>query len=131
MEKNIEVTLPSGKILKVTAAPFAEAKDLYESMLEQLSDLKIESNTEMLAIYKDLFCKTFSNKRVAKALEACLKRSTYDNKRIDDTVFEPLDAREDYILVLWEVAQHNLAPFMKNLSAVFSLMAEKVQPGLK
>ena len=126
MDKNKEITLPSGATLKITLAPFAEGKALHAAFLEELGSLKVDGEAEAWNLYKDMFCMGFSSKKIDKALEACLKRVLYNNKHIDDQTFEPVEAREDYMVVLLEVAQHNLAPFLKNLSLALSRISESL-----
>lgn len=124
MEKNKELTLPSGAVLKITLAPFADGKDLQVALLQELSGISIDMTADVRAFYKDLFCVSFSSPKVEKALNKCLERATYNSKRIDAQTFEPIEAREDYMVVLWEVALHNILPFMKNLSLVLGPMSE-------
>lgn len=118
-----EVTLPSGKILRIDLAPFADSKALYQAVLEELRTVPMRDEDEIgVNMLKDLFCTGLSSKRVDKALEKCLARCLYDNTKITDEIWEPEEARGDYMKVLLEVAKENIVPFVKSLSAEFSLI---------
>jgi hypothetical protein len=124
----IEKKLPSGAVLKITIAPFHDAKALYQACLEELKTLKIDPNDEIdVNLFKDLFCSALSSKKIEVALKDCLKRVTYNDLKIDDQTFEPIEARQDYILVCFEVAKENIAPFAKSLYAEFAPLLAKLQ----
>lgn len=118
-----ELDLPSGAILKITPAPFKDAKALYQAMLVELRHISVPSNGEVGALFKDLFCAGFSSKAVESCLNECFKRCTYNTGagdfKIDDSSFEPVERREDYMKVCVEVAKDNVGPFGKSLFAEF------------
>jgi len=115
-----EILLPSGATLKVQLSPLIDAKALLSAVLEESKNLKIESQTDIdLGLLKDIVCAGFSSPKIDKALTACMKRALYNDLKIDDKTFEPEDARQDYLIVCFEVAKANLLPFMKSLSAKF------------
>lgn len=118
---NAEIVLASGAKLHITLSPFKDAKALYQALLEEARTLKLDAEAEAdFNFFKDVFCTAFSSKRVETALEKCFERCTYNDKRITADTFEPAEAREDYMQVCLEVAQHNVHPFTKSLSAQFS-----------
>jgi len=124
----IEKIMPSGAVLKITPAPFAEAKALYQAVLEELRGVNLDPNAEIdTNLFKDIFCVGLSSKKIETALAACMKRATYKDLKIDDQTFEPLEARQDYVLVCFEVAKENIAPFAKSLYAEFSPLLAKIQ----
>lgn len=126
-----DITLPSGKTLKITLAPFADAKALYQACLEEIRTLRLDPAAEIdVNLFKDLFCLGFSSKKVDACLTACLKRVLYDNRRITDETFEDVSAREDYPFVLLEVAQANLRPFVRHLSSRYSTLLQSLKSGL-
>lgn len=119
-----EVKLPSGAILKVQPAFFADAKALYQAILDELKSVHVGSHIEMASVVKDMCCIAFSSPKVEAALWPCLARCTYNSGtsgdlRIDAKTFEPVAAREDYTQVCMEVAEENIRPFVKSLFAVF------------
>lgn len=125
----IEKKLPSGATLKITVAPFHDAKALYQACLEELKFLKVDPNDEIdVNLFKDLFCAALSSKKIEVALKECLKRVTYNDLKIDEQTFEPVEARQDYILVCFEVAKENIAPFAKSLYAEFAPILERIRP---
>lgn len=126
----IEKKLPSGAVLKITLAPFAEAKALYQACLEELRGLKVDPHEEIdVNLFKDLFCVGLSSKKIENALAACMKRSLYNDLKIDENTFEPVDARQDYMVACFEVAKENIAPFVKSLYAEYAPLWEKLQKG--
>lgn len=116
----VDVTLPSGAELKITPAPFKEAKALFQAFLDEAKNLSIAPS--QVEIYKSIFCLAFSSPRIEKAQWECLKRCTYNDLKITEDTFEPLEAREDYLKVLTEVVKVNVSPFVKGLSADFGEM---------
>jgi hypothetical protein len=124
----IEKKLSSGAVLKITLAPFAEAKALYQACLEELRNLHVDPKEEVdVNLFKDLFCVGLSSKKIEAALWPCLKRATYNDLKIDDSTFEPVEARQDYVPVCFEVAKENIAPFAKSLYAEFSHLQEIIR----
>ncbi len=129
-----EVKLPSGAILKITPSPFAEAKALYQSILREARVVEFTAATDMASVYKNLFCVGFSSPEIEKCLWACFKRCIYNSGKgdlkIDENTFEPIEARDDYMLVCVEVAKENILPFAKSLYAEYQrllAMLEKPQ----
>lgn len=129
MEEIKTIELKSGAELKISASSFDVAKALYQAVCEEMKDIKIESMDEAINLGKDLLCMSLSSKKIDACVAECLKRCTYNGVRIikENNVFESVKAREDYIEVLFEVAKENLAPFTKNLSALYSAMLGLVQ----
>lgn len=127
----IEKTLPSGTILKITLAPFKDAKALYQAVLEEVQGLKLNPKDDVdVNLFKDLFCIGMSSKKIDAALAECMKRVLYGELKIDDKTFEPESAREDYLQVCIEVAKANIAPFAKNLMQQYSHILPMLQQSL-
>ena len=109
MEKSVIVKLPSGAELEIRVAEFAVGWDLYQTVVRE------QGNDRAYAV------QMVANKPIEKCILACLKTCTYaangkDKARIDADTFEPIEARQDYILVLFNVAKENLDPFAKALT---------------
>lgn len=115
-----EVILPSGAKLEITPSPFGTAKALFQAVLEEMKELKLDKNLDDVSVVKDLFCAGFSSKRIESALNECMKRVLYDGLKISDDTFEPVKARQDYLMACIEVAKENIHPFTKSLSAAYS-----------
>lgn len=117
-----EVTLPSGAKLKITLAPFADAKALYQAMLEEAKSLQLDPEADIghPNLIKDLFCTALSSKKIEACLVKCMERATYNDLKINNDTFEPESARDDYFTVCFEIAKENVAPFTKSLYARYS-----------
>lgn len=119
----LEITLPSGSVLKITQTPFADSMALNEAIIEELKGINISSDVDVGMVYKDLFCAGFSSKKIKACLWKCFERCTYNSGkgdlRIDKDTFEPNEFRQDYAEVCMEVAKYNVLPFVKAHSAKF------------
>lgn len=129
MSESKVIDLPSGAKLEITVAPFSEAKALWAAVASELKGLKLDPEADVdVNFWKDLFCTAIESKKLEDALRACLKRCTYNGKRIiDDSIFEPVEARDDYLAVCYEVTKENVSPFMKSLSARYAALIEQIK----
>lgn len=115
------ITLPSGATLEVTVSPFSISKALYMAIAAEAKDLKLDPKAEVdVNLYKDLLCMALGSPKIESALYECMKRCTYKGLKITLDTFEPVDARDDYLTVCFEVARENILPFTKSLSAQFA-----------
>lgn len=115
-----EINLPSGAKLKITLSSFAVSKALYQAILEEMKAIRIAGQDDVAQAIKDIFCTSFSSKKVEACLLECMKKVTYNDLKVDDSTFEPEEARQDYMTVCMEVAKENVLPFTKNLFAEYS-----------
>jgi hypothetical protein len=123
-----KVLLPSGKELSITEAPFSDAKDLYQAVAEELKGVEADPTQEIDAnLIKDMACTLVSSKKVENALNKCMTRVLYAGAKIGPDTFEPVENREDYLIVCYEVAWSNIQPFMKSLYAKFLAALEIVK----
>lgn len=125
-----EVQLPSGAILKITVAPFKDSKALYQAVVEELKAIKIDATVEMnpainITFYRDLLCTLLPSKKIEAALWECMKRSLYNDNRMSEATFEPVETRDDYLYACFEVAKENILPFMKSLYAEYAPLLGK------
>lgn len=120
-----EVILPSGAVLKIGAAPFVDAKELYQAVLREVRGVEGTTYTD---IFKELVCIGFSSPLIEKCLLKCLERCTYNaasgegagvDLKITTDTFEPVERRDDYMKVCAEVVKENVLPFGKSLYAEF------------
>lgn len=124
----IEQILPSGANLKITLGTFSESKNLYQVMLEEAKSLSISENDEIdVNLFKNIFCLGLSSKKIEQALKPCLARCLYNNFKIDENTFEPVEARQDYIKACFYVAKENMLPFGRGLYAEFLPLLEKLK----
>lgn len=127
----MSIKLPSGAELKITPSEFKVSRELFQALLEELKGTKMDPEKEIDSnFFKDIFCTGFSSKRIEYSLGRCMERATYNNLKITDETWEPVEAREDYLMTCFEVAKVNIAPFTKSLYAQFSTMVEKLKNGL-
>lgn len=128
-----KVSLPSGAELEMTLAPFLEGERLFSATAECLKSVKLDGNADMkdmvgdLNGLKDMFLTCLTSQAMKEAILACLKRCTYNKQRITSwDIFDDVKAREDYLMVCWEVVKFNLTPFTKTLFAKLSMFTSKI-----
>ena len=126
------IALPSGIELKVTLAPFTEARALYQAMLSELKDIDLDPKAEIdVNLYKNLFCAALESKKIEDALWACMKRCLYNGSKVTEAVFEPEEARGDYLDVCMEVARLNVLPFGKSLFTRYKEIFDQLKISLE
>lgn len=114
-----EIKLPSGATLKIPVVPFATAKALYQALLAELKNISIDPKGDTASLFKDLFCVGFSSPKIEACLWECFKRCLYNELKIDDQTFEPVERRDDYMKVCVAVATETVTPFAKSLYAEY------------
>lgn len=119
-----EIKLPSGATLKISHVDFEDAWDLYQAICEEMKSTQFSSEVEMSTLVKDIVLTSFSSQKICGKVIKCFKRCTYDNGKgdlkIDNQTFESEEARQDYVMVLVEVCEYAIVPFIKHLYAVYS-----------
>ena len=112
-------TLPSGKILNMTIASFADGHKLLKAVAKEIEGVKFNADVfkEPDAI-KNLIMRAIYSSEVEEALKPCLARCNYDKKQITEEVFEDPKARGDYLPVIKEVLTYNLSPFFGSLGSL-------------
>lgn len=132
MSDSKKIKLPSGAELEIWISPFEVAKELYQTLLAEAKDLKLDPNAQVdVNLYKDIFCAGFSSKKVEACIKKCFEKCTYNGARIGTETFEPAEARQDFLLACFEVAQENVAPFMKPLYAKFQAIIELLRKNVR
>lgn len=120
--------LPSGAKLEIQLAPFADSKALYQAFAAEATRLKVDPTVDIdVNLFKDIAAVSLSSKAIEAALTVCMKRCLYNGAPITADSFEPVEAREDYLPACMEVAQENVAPFMKSLISQWKAQAGKIQ----
>ena len=123
----IVVKLNSGAELKITPAPFAEARELYQAILAEGTVMNFDPNQEIdVNFFKDVICVGLSSKFIEEKLWSCMRRCRYKGLKIVEDVFEPVAAREDYMEVMFEVTKANITPFTKSLYAQYGHLLKEV-----
>ena len=134
-----EVTGNNGAKIVINCAKFKEAKRLRRVFAQEFLKHKIDiNNVESVQHLEELFNKNKTmwlniikdvllGLEVSEDFEAvmwdCMKECTYDRIMITPQLFDDKEeAREDYDLIVREVVQENLGPFMKGLSGMLSTL---------
>lgn len=126
-----EVALPSGAKLRIAPAPFTEARAVYQALCVELRGVALDPKDDINAnMKKDLVMMALASKPLEAAIWACMPSCLYNNTKISAATFEPVEARQDYIAVCWEVGKENVTPFTKSLYAEFRDIIEKVKSDL-
>lgn len=116
-----EVTLKSGRKLKLQAADFRKAKTLFDEVSKELKANHFDPKAEFdINFVKNILLGLVSSEKVEAALWPCFTSCLYggDTKLTID-LFEDEKAREDFLEICFEVAKINVLPFTKNLSSKF------------
>ena len=116
-----KITLPSGAELEITEAPFRIAEALNDALMEECGALQaqLSSEIDVKALLSRVVLKGFSSKKIKAAVWDCMARATYKGVKITQDTWEPTEARADYYVTCYHVAEVNVRPFMKDLSAQF------------
>lgn len=123
----MDISLSTGRKLMVGDVPFPAARALFQALLDEGRGVSINSQSDMLALCKDLLCTSFASKKIEAALWECMKRCTYEGLKIDDKTFEKAEAREDYVEICFEVALEVVRPFTKSLYAQYGRLLDRLQ----
>lgn len=130
MAEKAEIKLPSGAILKIALPPFDVSKALMQAVTEEAKGMKLNAESDLAQIYKDVFCFGVSSRSIEAALWECMKKCTYNagaaDMKITKETFEPENARQDYLTVCVEVAKANIGPFVKSLYAEYAVALKKI-----
>jgi hypothetical protein len=119
-EQSETVTLPSGAVLGIQMAPFATGMNLFKTVCRELKaagvelDLTALGEKDMSALLTPVL-QIAGSDAVERCIWDCLKRCTYNNRRITPETFETMPARGDWLKVAWEALRANLAPFFASL----------------
>ena len=126
-----EHKLPSGAMLRFELAPFKESRALYQSILREVKEVRLDDKDELnMDLFKNIFCTLLSSEEIEKCIFVCMEKSLYNNFKITEESFEPEEARQDYLECLMTVAWENILPFGKALFAEYAPIIAKVKKGL-
>ncbi len=117
-----EFTLPSGAVLGLNVAPYADAKALAQAILVEAKGISFGEDTDHLGLTKDIICSALSSKEIEKCALKCMSRCTYNGSRINNDTWEPVEARGDYVIALYRVIEENITPFLNGLLPDFQQM---------
>lgn len=124
--------LPSGAKLRIGLAPFADARDLYQSVLNEVKTLKVDDDVEIdFSFLLSIACTLLSSKDVESKMEKCMKKCLYNDDKITNDIFEDEEARQDYLDCVARVIWENIYPFGKAHFSRFQDIFEKMGMGQK
>jgi len=127
-KNSLKIDLPSGAALRATPADFTKARELYQVLARELTKINVRADDEInVNLIKNCFLILISSKELEEAIWGCMDRALYNDVKIDIDTFADVDARQDYIEILKEVAMFNIAPFTKSLFADFEGIVQKVE----
>jgi hypothetical protein len=127
-----EVVFDNGHVLRINVASFSEAKALFEAVTAELRGVPVTSQTQILTLFKDLFCTGFSSRAIDSAIWPCFARCTYGEgegvfPKVTKATFEPEATRENYTRAYAEVLKENVGPFAKDLSYLLEQVSNAVE----
>ena len=122
---NMKKKLKSGAMLEVQMASFSDGIKLLEVVAEELKKVNIdienlsldkEITNGFIGTFKDLILNAITSTKLRECLDKCFLPCLYNTSKVNDTLFEDnMKAREDYLIICWEVLRYNLAPFLKGI----------------
>jgi len=126
-----KVELPSGAMLEITVSPLKEGKALYMAIAREMAAVAIQGQDQLFNLLKNVIMAGLASKEIDDAIEACMKRVTYNGLKIDDSTFDPEERRQDYFFARYEVAYDNVLPFLKPLLSKYPKQLERARSILK
>lgn len=149
-DNNKSIILPSGKALNITLGQMAEVMPLYRSVVSEfkkngisfdlsgLKDVEVKDGKVKLAnlfpfISQNLngvingFLDIVISKEVVDCVFVCARRCLLDNQRITPELFDNIEYREDFFLVMYHIICENLRPFFPRLPMVLKQIKETVK----
>ena len=133
--ENLKKKLESGADIEIQMASWEVCNRLLKVVMREVEAVKInlgakggmksladlDVNDDLLNTIKDISARLISSDAVEAVLWDCFKTVVYNGQRITKRdVFEPAEAREDYLPIAKEVLVYNLAPFFKSLGSMWS-----------
>jgi hypothetical protein len=136
---NLIKTLDSGAKIEIQIASFERSHRLFKAVTKEIESVKIalglkgelkdilnlEISDETLNTLKDIVARLISSDTVEAALWDCMATVLYNGKKVTRDLFEDIDARKDFLVLMKEVMVYNLAPFFQNLGSLFAGITRK------
>ena len=127
MSETTEHKLPSGAVLKFGLAPFAEGKELYQTLLQEARGITLSDDKEIdFNLMKEMICLGLASKKLDQAILECAKKCLYKGEKFSLDQFEDEKSRQDFIPIMLIVANENLRPFLKSLYASLKVIIPSV-----
>lgn len=131
------ITLPSGRELVLGVPDLAVAKHLFKTVARELKtvdlDIKLETFSAKslgdldINVFKNAILQLAASDAIESAWMACATKTLIgngdDKVKVTKDAFEHETARQDYLLVAWEVMRFTLVPFLRGLASVLPTSA--------
>lgn len=128
MKETLKHELKSGATLRGSLAEFKKGRALYQAVAKAAKEIEVKASDDLnVNLIKSFFLEFLSNKEVEACIWDCMGKMLYNDSKITEETFEPIEARQDYIEVMKEVAMFNAAPFTKNLFAELGNLTKAVE----
>ena len=76
---------------------------------------------------RDFVTKVITDDEFLRCVWVCCSRCLYSGQKIDKSIFEKIETREDYYSVMIEVAYENLLPFLKGLRSALTPILTRIE----
>ena len=130
------MTLKSGATLDITRSPFIIGHKLFKTILKELKEVNLklglkegqsfgqvfdlELTDDALNTAKNGILTLLSSQEIEDCIWECMSgRVLYNNKKVDQNLFNDETIAEDFLEVFKEVMVFNLTPFRKSLESLF------------
>lgn len=115
--------LPSGAYLDVTPLSYAQAWEVAQTVIREVEkmnlDLKGVDLENLLAtdvlVFKGPICALLGSASIQSAIKLCFVKCCYNQVRIDDHTFDPLEHRGDFLFCAFYALRENVYPFFGSL----------------
>ena len=119
-------TLPSGAVLNMTMADFADGHRLMKTVAKELENVgftAVDVTKDINAI-KNIIMRLIYSESIEQALKPCLAKCNYNKRQITDELFEDAKVRGDYLPVVKEVLIFNITPFFASIGSLLKDIRE-------
>lgn len=115
--------LPSGNYIDITPLPYVQAWEVAQSVLREVEKLNLDFGniqleellvTDVLKL-KGPICALLGSTVIQGAVKTCFTRCCYNTTRIDDSTFEPVEKRGDFLFCAFYALRENVYPFFGSL----------------
>ena len=118
--------LESGAVVSIQPADIEDSWALLQAFAREGLSIQVLGGDEQAGVLKNIFCASLASSALHQALLKCALRCTYNSLKVEPATFQDVKSREDYLEVLYLVAEANLKPFTKSLYARFKGILEQL-----
>lgn len=115
--------LPSGAYLDVTPLSYAQAWDVAQTMMREVQKLELDLRgmdfeallVSDIVMFKGPICALLGSPVMQNMVKLCFGKCCYNQVRIDDTTFEAVEKRGDFLFCAFYALRENVYPFFGSL----------------